>query len=142
MKNRKPRRTGYKNPPQESRFKPGKSGNPKGRPKGSTNLATAIRKEMNTKVTVVENNRRKTITKTDVVAKQLVNKAAQGDPKATATLARMDVDEPLTNAAEHPPMALEECDEKVLENALLRVLRNRGLTIDDSAGIQTKFSEL
>jgi hypothetical protein len=28
-------RVGYKRPPQHSKFKPGQSGNPKGRPKGA-----------------------------------------------------------------------------------------------------------
>ena len=36
---------GYKKPPIHTRFKPGVSGNPKGRPKGTKNLATDLAEE-------------------------------------------------------------------------------------------------
>ena len=35
---------GHSKPPEETRFKPGESGNPKGRPKGSRNRSTIARK--------------------------------------------------------------------------------------------------
>jgi Family of unknown function (DUF5681) len=40
-------------------------------------------------VTVQENGRRKTITKLEAMAKQLVNKAASGEPRATQLLLQM-----------------------------------------------------
>src|SRR6266581_497621 len=45
---------GYRKPPKTTRFKAGKSGNPKGRPKGSTNLATDLSAERNEQITVRE----------------------------------------------------------------------------------------
>ena len=35
---------GYSKPPSKHRFKPGQSGNPRGRPKGTKNTATVLRK--------------------------------------------------------------------------------------------------
>ncbi len=37
---------GYGRPPKAGQFKPGQSGNPQGRPKGSTNLATDLSAEL------------------------------------------------------------------------------------------------
>ena len=45
---------GYRKPPKTTRFKAGKSGNPKGRPKGSTNLATDLSAELSEQITVRE----------------------------------------------------------------------------------------
>lgn len=77
---------GYGRPPAATRFKPGRSGNPRGRPKGTLNLTTAIDKELNALIPITENGQRKKITKKEAVAKQMVNKAASGDPKAMAIL--------------------------------------------------------
>ena len=73
---------GYGKPPAHTRFQPGQSGNPNGRPKGSLNLATAVNRALREKVTVIENGRRKTVTKLDAAIKGLVNRAVKGDAKA------------------------------------------------------------
>jgi hypothetical protein len=79
-------KVGYSRPPARTRFKAGQSGNPKGRPKGAKNFQTVIAAELNGAVQVTENGKRKTITKRQVIGKQLVNGAAAGDPKAIALL--------------------------------------------------------
>ena len=43
---------GYGKPPHHTRFRPGASGNPKGRPKGVNNLATDIKNALASKITV------------------------------------------------------------------------------------------
>ena len=73
---------GYGRPPVHSRFKPGTSGNPKGRSKGTRNLATALERAFSEKVPIVDQGRRRKISKGEAAAKQLVNKAASGDLKA------------------------------------------------------------
>ncbi len=70
---------GYKKPPSHSRFPKGHSGNPRGRPKGKRNLGYILLDALNEKVVITENGRRKVITKSEVMLKQLVNKAASGD---------------------------------------------------------------
>jgi len=73
---------GYGKPPQHSRFKPGQSGNPRGRPKGARNAATVLRDELAEKITVTENGKTITITKLEGIVKAAVVKALKGDPRA------------------------------------------------------------
>lgn len=77
---------GYAKPPQATRFKPGQSGNPKGRPKGAKNFATIFEEELETRIPVTENGKRKKITKRRAAVKQIVNKAVGGDVKAIGTV--------------------------------------------------------
>ena len=79
---KKPYPVGYANPPAETRFKPGQSGNPRGRPKGVPNFATAVARILREKVTVIENGRRRSVSKLEAAATQLVNKAVKGDARA------------------------------------------------------------
>jgi hypothetical protein len=112
---------GYGNPPRYTRFKKGKSGNPKGRVKNSNNLATVVMATVREVVTVNESGRRKTITKLEAMSKQLVNKAASGDPRATQLLMQMiqmfegRSDEPTREAV------IEEADELIIQQLFIRI---------------------
>jgi len=77
---------GFGRPPKHTQFHKGRSGNPKGRPRGSRNASTLLDDALNERVIVNENGRRKTVTKLDAIMKQLVNRAAQGDHRATQLL--------------------------------------------------------
>jgi hypothetical protein len=77
---------GYRKPPRATQFKPGQSGNIKGRPKGSTNLARQVQKEMSAPITITENGKRKRVSKERAIAKVLVNKAITGDMKGITIL--------------------------------------------------------
>lgn len=86
MARKPPYEVGYGKPPRSHQFPKGKSGNPKGRPKGSPNFRVALQRALAKAVVVSENGRRKSITKQDAAATQLVNKAASGDLRAIAQL--------------------------------------------------------
>src|SRR2546423_2320441 len=53
---------GYGSPPQAHQFKPGQSGNPRGRPKGAKNEATILRELLNRKIQIREGGRTRKIT--------------------------------------------------------------------------------
>lgn len=84
---------GYQRPPRATQFKPGRSGNPAGRPKGSKSLASVIQRELAAHVIVHEDGARKRITKQRAFVKQLVNKAASGDPRIMSLLLKNAGDE-------------------------------------------------
>ena len=85
---------GYGKPPAESRFKPGQSGNPGGRPKGSRNRKTSpeqedlrsiFYKEANRRVPIDDGGRRVKIPMAQLVMRSIavpLRKAAR-DPSAT-----------------------------------------------------------
>ena len=77
---------GYKKPPLATRFQKGVSGNPRGRPKGARNLSTVVAAALNEKVLVTENGRKRRISKFEAAVKQLVNRAAGGEARATQLL--------------------------------------------------------
>jgi glycosyltransferase A (GT-A) superfamily protein (DUF2064 family) len=81
-----PYETGYGKPPKHGQFVKGKSGNPKGRPKGSKNLSTIFHETVRQKVTVNENGATREMTKFAASVTQLANKAAAGDMRALNTL--------------------------------------------------------
>jgi hypothetical protein len=78
-----PYEVGYGKPPRESRFQRGNSGNPRGRPKGSKNLATIVLRESRRRVRINGSRGSRTVTKLEAAMIQLGNKSAQGDLRAT-----------------------------------------------------------
>ena len=81
-RNRSDYEIGFGRPPKATQFKKGTSGNKKGRPKGTKNIATLFHEAMHQRVAISENGQRRTITKIEAALTQLANKAATGDPKA------------------------------------------------------------
>ncbi len=73
---------GYKKPPKDHQFRPGQSGNPRGRPNGARNLKTELEEELRELVRVIESGTRRTVTKQRAVLKSLTARAVQGDPRA------------------------------------------------------------
>ena len=72
---------GYGKPPLHTRFKPGKSGNPSGRPKGARNAVNVLRDELAEVITITENGKTKRITKLQGMVKAAVVKGLKGDPR-------------------------------------------------------------
>lgn len=79
-------KTGYRRPPLSSRFKKGQSGNPKGRPKGSSNFLTILEQELGQPIVVNENGKTKKITRMQAMVKRMVAGALQGEQRQLLTL--------------------------------------------------------
>ena len=77
---------GYGRPPRQHRFKPGESGNPKGRAKGAKGMKSILRKEFSERVRITENGKSRTISKMELMVKRLAEKGAKGDFKSITKL--------------------------------------------------------
>ena len=115
------RHVGYRSPPEATRFQKGVSGNPRGRPKGSLNVATVLTRTLREKVVINENGRRKTVTKLEAALKQLVDQAAAGDLQALRHLTALAHDaEAQQNARDSQLQDLGELDRDVMQGIFRR----------------------
>jgi uncharacterized protein DUF5681 len=80
---------GYGRPPIHTRFKPGQSGNPAGRPKGTQNFATEIAAELKEAILVKEAGVTKRVSKRRAMIKRQAERALQGDTRAFSCLVAM-----------------------------------------------------
>jgi len=70
---------GYKKPPRHTQFKPGQSGNPKGRPKKSATLNDIILENLGKKVTIMDSTKVRNVSILEAIVLMLINKATKGD---------------------------------------------------------------
>src|SRR4051812_33099824 len=83
-----PNAVGYKRPPVHSRFKPGQSGNPSGRAKGSQNLKTLFNKILKEQVSLREGSEVRKVSKAEAIMRGLIVGALKGDGRSMGTLFR------------------------------------------------------
>ncbi len=127
---------GYGRPPLHTRFRPGRSGNPAGRPKGGRGLAAVLAAELRKPVAVREAGKLRPMSKLQVLVAGLVNKALQGDARARAKLVelvqweeaerrRADAAAPGARAEEEPLAASDQ--------AIIDAFRRRAQAAADAA---------
>ena len=77
---------GYGRPPVHSRFKPGKSGNPKGRAKQSRNMRTIVQQVLNEDMQIREGGRLRRMSAMEALVRTTLTRSFKGDPKALVSL--------------------------------------------------------
>lgn len=80
---------GYRKPPKHTRFKPGKSGNPRGRPKGAKGLKTLVRETLTKKVTVRTGSGQRKISQIEAALLKTAELAMKGNLRALAELIKL-----------------------------------------------------
>jgi hypothetical protein len=118
---------GYGKPPMQTRFKPGQSGNPRGRPRGTKNLKTDLLEELDEKIVIREGDRSQKVSKQRALLKSVVNRAIKGDARATSialsTMMRL-----LETGEGAPAVAESLLDD---EHEILQAFENRARRGDD-----------
>ncbi|PCI41901.1 MAG: hypothetical protein COB46_02160 [Rhodospirillaceae bacterium] len=119
---------GYGKPPKNKRFKPGQSGNPKGRKKGTKNLKTDLEEELQERIAIREGGTSKTVSKQRAMVKSLMAKAVQGDAKAASLVMKMMLSLLDTQEVDITETELSTADKTILkefEQSILKASENK-----------------
>jgi hypothetical protein len=115
---------GYGRPPKQYRFRPGESGNRKGRPKGAKGNASLLREILDRKVKVNSARGLRRISIREAMLTRLTDTALKGCIKATAfLLAQYDHSEPVTQSDNEGTTPEEQ---EIIDTYLERVIKQRG----------------
>lgn len=104
---------GYRKPPKHSRFKPGVSGNPRGRPKGARSFRDELQRELRKKVTITENGRTVIVPRQTALLWRLVAEALTG--KAWAMKLVLDLRTRLLDVPQEVDLCLSTQDIEILQ---------------------------
>ncbi len=98
---------GYGKPPRSSRFQKGRSGNPKGRPKGSRSAKSLLEQALAAPITISEGGTTKVVEQRMALFKAMVARAIKGDARSAALVVRLMEQLQLTERSKaHEPISL------------------------------------
>lgn len=120
---------GYGRPPRAHQFKPGQSGNPKGRKKGVKNLSTILQEVLQQKVRLTEHGRIRKITVLEAAVRRVAEDSLKGNIKSIAFL--FNRYEAIL-AGETAQLGLGE-DDKVVLDAYLEQFQSKSEADEDGA---------
>ena len=110
---------GYGRPPKAHQFKPGRSGNPRGRPKGSKNEATIWRDVLSKRIPIRESGKARKVSVLEAMILKYVERALGDDIKAaTFVLNRIRL---IDGSAPAETEGLDQDDQEVLDAFIKRI---------------------
>ena len=80
---------GYGKPPKATRFRKGRSGNPKGRQRGDENLLSVFKRMVTKRIKIREGDKSRTVTMADAIILQNYKAALQKDQIAMGNIIRL-----------------------------------------------------
>lgn len=107
---------GFAKPPKEHQFKPGKSGNRKGRPPGSVKLATIMSKIVQEPRAVSIGGRKTSMSTFEVMIRKTAEKAVGGDTKAFNSIVDL--------LSQHNPELLAEVTKRSIDEDDIALLQD------------------
>jgi hypothetical protein len=119
---------GYGRPPRANQFKPGESGNPKGRPKGAKSAETILGELLQQKISLNERGRTRRITVLEGILRRIAEDCLKGNTKSAAFLLnRLQT----MSSDETDESGLNEDEQTVLETYLKKFQSNPDPEKDD-----------
>jgi hypothetical protein len=132
-------RVGYKNPPVQTRFKPGQSGNRRGRQKGLRNLSTDVKRMLEEPIKVTVGGKERRVSSQEAALKRLREKALKGDARALDRLLAMaerHKGEAAADLAAGTP--LDDDDRAILDAYGLEILRDNRVDTQPAEDVSTE----
>ena len=122
-KSGQPDSVGWGRPPRHTQFRPGTSGNPNGRPRGSKNFASVVKKVLSRRVKVTQGGSDKKMPTQEAFANLIAMRALAGDSKATGYLIRLVdlVDRESSDTVAHEQQPVRPEDELVMTSIVRRI---------------------
>lgn len=120
---------GYGRPPAHTRFKPGRSGNPRGRPKGARGLNTLARELLTARVPVRTASGEKKMHRIEAVLHKTFELALKGNPRALSQVLSLYASAVPETAVAEPASPAEELsltDLAILEEFKASLLQEAG----------------
>jgi hypothetical protein len=114
---------GYGRPPKAHQFKPGESGNPKGRPKGSKNESTILQELLMRKISIQQNGLMRHVTVLEAILLRITEDSLKGNTKSAAFLLNRHAG---VLAADEVPQADLTEDDKAILQAFAQRLSHQG----------------
>ena len=114
---------GYGKPPKRSRFRKGKSGNPKGRPKTHRNFKTDFVTALKSPVRVTEDGKARTISTQEAIIARAREKALKGTERGLDRIIALALELGETAQDSAPTLAIE--DQEILKRYGDRLLKGQ-----------------
>jgi len=109
-------KVGYGRPPVSTRFAPGRSGNPRGRPKGSKSLDQVLRQALDRRVPDPRRGDRHTVRMIELIVEGLVLGAAKRDPRMVRLLLVLIDRYAPSDAPKVDPEEVRAADREILDD--------------------------
>lgn len=119
---------GYGKPPRAHQFKPGQSGNPKGRPRGAKSEATILQDLLQHKIGLSEHGKTRRITLHEAILRRIAEDCLKGNTKSAAFLLNRYY---AMTSSEADESGLSDDEQAVLETYLRKFQPNLDPKKDD-----------